>query len=126
MRSLCTAVVFTSVGVDDVVRFIRDKAMYRVRLTRLSDALSRAVGYRVYITPLMEPIVKRVFEDRVRLDLPSWVRERYEEKRREALQRLMSEMDAAAQRAKQLELEAEEPASPLDLAAQLQRALEKL
>ena len=92
MRTVVAGVIFTSVEATDIVKFVRDKVMYRVHVIRKAPKEAEAIGYRVFMTPLLEPMVKRVFADRVRLELPDYVRASYEKKRRDAMKRLFEEL----------------------------------
>ncbi len=85
VRTVCSAILFTSVEVTDILKFIRDKVEFRVQLVRVSHDTSYAIGYRVYTTPLLDQYVKRVFKDIVKLELPQNVREAYESMRKRAI-----------------------------------------
>jgi len=103
IRTVCAGVIFTSVEVSDIVRFIRDKVIYRVSIRvpeNPRDELDReAIGYRVFVTPTLQHWVKKVFIDRFTLRLPDDVRERYNEMRKEAIKRLMGELRGRGSRA---------------------------
>jgi len=88
IRSVCSGVIFTSVEVSDIIKFIRDKVIFRVAVKKVSFDRSLAIGYKVNTLPSLDQYVERVFEDEFGLTLPSYVRSYYELKRREALSSL--------------------------------------
>lgn len=95
IRTIVSGVIFTSVEVTDIVKFVRDKVMYRVNVMRISRDTSKAIGYRVKTNPMLEQYVERVFEDIFGLSLPEDVREKYEAKRREAIATLFKELESS-------------------------------
>ena len=88
VRSVCSGVLFTSVEVSDIIKFIRDKVIFRVSVKKLSFDRSLAVGYKVNTLPSLDQYVEKIFEDEFGLSLPGYVRTYYELKRREALSSL--------------------------------------
>lgn len=92
MRTICSGIIFTSVEVSDIVKFVRDKVRYRVAIRVVDDDVRKAIGYKVITLPTLERIVKRYFVDYFKLDLPSDVRREYESMRREAIERLLGEV----------------------------------
>jgi len=88
IRTVCSGVIFTSVEVSDIIKFVRDKVVYRVPIKRIDQNTSLAIGYKVNTLPSLEQYVERIFEDEFGLKLPSYVRTYYEMKRREALANL--------------------------------------
>ncbi|RLG73710.1 MAG: hypothetical protein DRO14_06425 [Thermoprotei archaeon] len=93
MRTVVAGIIFTSVEVSDIVKFVRDKVIYRISIVRFRDFVE-ARAYRCYITPMLRHYVKKRFIDRFTYDLlPADVRAKYEAKRREALMRLMKEVE---------------------------------
>jgi len=107
LRTIVSGVIFTSVEATDIVKFVRDKMMYRVYVIKISNTHSIAIGYKVNITPLLEQYVERIFEDTYSLKLPNDVREKYEAKRREAISTLFQEL-------KGIEIDREELLEELD------------
>ncbi len=104
IRSLATGVIFTSVEVTDIIKFIRDKVIYRVSMERVGPNESVATGYKVIITPMLESTVKRIFQDHVSLELPNEVREHYERIRRNVIGNLLSEIKQHRKRPPKIEI----------------------
>jgi hypothetical protein len=87
-RTVVSGILFTSIETTDIIAFIRDKIMYPVSIRIVDKTYSEARGYRIYLSPLMEKIPKKVFRDLFIRRLPDHVYKKYEEKRREALANL--------------------------------------
>jgi len=95
-RSLTSGIVFTSVETSDLYKWVRDKVMYSIWVTRLSESESRYKVYRRVHPPHMDSYIKLVAMGRLRLDdIPSWVREKYEERRRQIVNSLLQEAISA-------------------------------
>jgi len=105
IRTICSGIIFTSVEVSDIVKFVRDKVQYRVSIRVIDNLTREAIGYRVITLPTLERIVKRWFIDRFRLDLPGDVRKEYEEMRKEAIERLMSDVEGKRERGKEVDVD---------------------
>ena len=88
IRTVCSGVIFTSVEVSDIIKFIRDKVIFRVSVSKVSPDTSLAIGYKVNTLPSLDQYVEKVFEDEFGLSLPGYVRTYYELKRRQALSSL--------------------------------------
>ena len=98
IRTVCSGIIFTSVEASDIVKFVRDKVMFRVqiRVGGVDDSgvvWREARGYEVFVLPTLEHHIRWAFSDYYPLWLPGRVRERYEAKRREALERLVGEVE---------------------------------
>lgn len=106
MRTIISGIIFTSVEVTDIIKFVRDKVMYRVHVMRTGENSSEAIGYRVRTSPLLEQYVERIFEDKFTLSLPDNVRREYEAKRRQAITTLFQELERSS--SKQLPIEERE------------------
>jgi len=92
IRSVSSGVLFTSVEATDVIKYIRDKVMYRVKIEPVDETIRVALGYYVGMTPKLERYVVKVFEDYYKLELPADVRMAYEMKRREAIEHLFEQI----------------------------------
>ena len=88
-RSVAGGIIFTSVEASDIIKYVRDKVSLRVQIRRLGPNRAKAVGYRLYYLPDLTPHIKRYFRDDFTLELPTFVRSTYEEKRHETLKKLM-------------------------------------
>ena len=97
IRTVSAGLLFTSVEVTDIVKFVRDKMVYRVAIIPENRLWRKAIGYKVVLLPSLDRIVVRYFADRFTLKLPSDVRKQYEEMRKEALEKLMSEIERKKQ-----------------------------
>jgi len=93
MRTVCSGILFTSVEVCDIIKFVRDKIEYRISIVPLSDVERMAKAYKVRVLPSMDKIIEKAYYDYFTLRLPGDVRKEYEEMRREALERLMKELE---------------------------------
>ena len=92
MRSVSAGVIFTSIEVGDILKFIRDKVMYRVQIKRVSNGRALAIGYQQLFLPDLSSYVRKSFIDEFGLDLPSEIRANYEKVRHDTLQTLMNEV----------------------------------
>jgi len=87
-RSVVSGIIFTSVETTDILAFIRDKIMYPISIRIVDKQYSEARGYRIYLSPLMEKLPKKVFRDLFIRRLPDHVYQEYEKKRKAALSKL--------------------------------------
>lgn len=103
IRTTCSGVLFTSVEVTDIIKFVRDKIMYRVSIRPLDEDKREAVGYKVIVWPSLQRVVKKAFIDVYTLSLPLNVKRAYEEMRREAIMRLFNEVGMSKKGERDLE-----------------------
>ncbi len=90
IRTLCTSIVFTTPSESDIMKNIREKAWYKVKITRHGSSngvkMSKANIY-VYTVKVIDKqfreVVEEKAEDRFRVRLPDNVYQKYLEKRRE-------------------------------------------
>jgi len=95
-RSLTAGIIFTSVEHSDLYKWIRDKVMYSIWVTRLNANESRYKVYRRINPPHMDSYIRLVAVGILRLDdIPDWVRAKYEERRREIVNTLLQEAMSA-------------------------------
>jgi len=92
IRTICSGVLLTSIEVTDIIKFVRDKVMYRVYVEKKAPKEAVAIGYKVKVLPSLEYIVERTFSDQVKLELPNEVRKQYEEYRKQVVGELLSEV----------------------------------
>jgi len=106
-RSLTSGIVFTSVETSDLYKWVRDKVMYSIWVTRLSATESRYKVYRRINPPHMDSYIKLVAVGTLRLDdVPEWVRAKYEERRRKIVNTLLREaMNALKEEESRREIE---------------------
>jgi len=90
IRTVAAGIIFTSVESDDIIRFVRRKIRYIVKVERRGD-WAIATGYVRHLSPLGDYYVERAFEIEFQLHLPEKVREKYEALRRQAVAKLFSE-----------------------------------
>jgi len=97
IRTICAGVLFTSVEVSDIIKFIRDKVIYRVAIIKQEEK-AKAIGYRVFTLPSLEQRVKLTFEDTFTLQLPQEVRDKYNQQRKEVIKNLMTDITKRTQK----------------------------
>ncbi len=97
-RTVSTCFIFTTIHVDDILRGLRNKFMYRVSMQRINYKLALGKIYHFTITPQLQPIIRLVAHQYVRLDLPKTFWRDYEVKRRDAVAKLFHQFKAAVAR----------------------------
>ncbi len=103
IRTLCTAVVFTTPSEADIMKNIREKAWYKVKITRngkrygIQQANANIYVYTIrVVNKQFKEVVEEKAEDHFNVHLPDKIYQRYLQKRREEgiLPQLRSLVDA--------------------------------
>ncbi len=106
IRSICSAVIFTTPA-DDLITRIERKIQMRIKVSMLDDELVEQLSkdgfeidepkkyrvakiYRHSLTPLFQPYIKKTAYDIYPVEYPC--KERYDEKRRQAIARKIKEL----------------------------------